>query len=359
MNYRQAILLPEEDMTSAGTKTLSLNVRDIISRLTITWRVTMAGYGMNAFCYEDISKIELVDGSDVLFSMTGGEAQALNIFDRRVPTMNHGQYVNGSSVFSTYGIDFGRFLNDPVLALDPSRFRNLQLKITYSPIIMDTGASHGYLAVYADLFDEKVATPVGFLMSKEHKSYTIGSANSYEYTDLPTDHPMRKMLVKAYKDATEPWAVISEVRLDEDNEKRIPFTWATEAYCRMMTGVWAAVEEQFYGRGDDADGYVYYITPTNYFATIIGSILGGVVEGFSTGVTPGGKVTLHATTDGNFLGMARGYLPNHCIEFPFGDPKDIEDWYDVTKLGSLRARTQAGSGAATTGAIVLQQLRRY
>ncbi|KKL88030.1 hypothetical protein LCGC14_1928740, partial [marine sediment metagenome] len=57
----------------------------------------------------------------------------------------------------------------------------------------------------------------------------------------------------------------------------------------------------------------------------------------------------------------RGWLPNHCVQFPFGKPDDLNDWYDVTKLGSLRLRLKGGSGGSSngTGAVVLQQFRRY
>ncbi|KKK87598.1 hypothetical protein LCGC14_2751610, partial [marine sediment metagenome] len=102
------------------------------------------------------TKIELIDGSDVLHSLDGGQNQALCIFDRKCPTMNHGQYINANSQRSLYGIDFGRFLFDKELALDPSRFRNLQLKVSYDSDISDDGVTSGSLEVWADLFDEKV-----------------------------------------------------------------------------------------------------------------------------------------------------------------------------------------------------------
>ena len=75
----------------------------------------------------------------------------------------------------------------------------------------------------------------------------------------------------------------------------------------------------------------------------------------------GGKITVLGSASSNpFSGVARGYLPNHCFEFPFGDQQDLADWYDVAKLGSLRLRMEAGlAGAAGTVAVILQQLRRY
>ena len=359
MNYRTTKLLAEKSLTTTGTHTIDLNIKDIISRIIIAWRVSMSGYGMDSYAYRDITKIELVDGSDVLHSMNGGENQALCIYDRKCPTMNHGQYVNAASAYTTFGIDFGRFLHDPELALDPSKFRNLQLKITYDVDVMDTGNTTGYLEVLADCFDEKMVSPVGFLMAKEHYSWSLSAAGAYEYIDLPTDHPIRKMLIRGYKVSREPWYQVIEARLDEDNEKRIPFDWDLEDYHRIMKGVWTPVEEPFYGYADTSGTYHYYLTPTDYFAVLIGHILGGTVQGAPTGVTPGGDVTLNAGTAGNFHGVARGYLPNHCFEFPFGDPLDMADWYDVTRVGSLRLRLKSGTGTSGDVGVVLQQLRRY
>lgn len=360
MKYRTTELLDATDVGASGTKTIDLNVQDIISRIVMGWKITMAGYGMNAFCYEDITKIELVDGSKVLHSLDGGVNQALCIFDRKCPTMNHGQFVNASSVYSTYAIDLGRFLYDPELALDPKKFRNLQLKITYNEAVMDTGASENELEVWAHCFDEKVVNPIGFLVAKEIYKYTAGAENSYQYIDLPVDLAIRRMILQGFYDGAEPWAQIKEARLSEDNDKRIPFDWEMEKYYRTMKGVWTPVEEQFYGYADTSGTYVYYITPTDYFAGVFGHILGGTVQGAPTGVTPGGQVTLNAGTAGCFHGVARGYLPNHCFDFPMGDPMDISDWLDKGNIGSLKLRLKAGSsGTSSVNKVALQQLERY
>lgn len=360
MKYRRAEILAGTDLTTAGTKTIPINVDQPISRISIYWQVTASKHGMDSYCHRDMVKIELVDGSDVLHSLDGGQNQALCIYDRKVPTMIHGQFNDGDSLGSVYGIDFGRFLYDPMLALDPTRFRNLQLKITHNESLADTGARANELEVVADVFDEKVISPMGFLMAKEHYSYTL-SGTGYEYIDLPTDHPLRKLLVQGYLSAFEPWYTVAEARLDEDNEKRIPFDWEIERYYRMMKGVWTPVEDAVVGL-TTTDGRTYFGTPTDYWASPVLTCrspawqitIGSVSRGGSFTVTPD-----HPSI--GWGGVYRGWLPNHCVEFPFGDPKDIEDWYDVTKLGSLRLRLKGGKGGSSngTGAVVLQQLRRY
>ncbi|KKN29001.1 hypothetical protein LCGC14_0848670 [marine sediment metagenome] len=360
MNYRNAVLLAATDVGPAGTKEIPIRVKQPISRINIYWKVTASKHGMDSYCHRDMVKIELVDGSEVLHSLNGGQNQALCIYDRKVPTMIHGQFASGDSLASSYGIDFGRFLHDPLLALDPSRFDNLQLKITHNEALADTGASVNELRVWADIFDEKVISPMGFLMAKEHFSYTL-SGTGYEYVDLPRDHILRKLLVQGYLSAFEPWYTIGEARLDEDNEKRIPFDWDIEIYHRLKKGMWLPVEDLIEGLTGAATK-TYYGTPTDYWAACKAGTRNHAITANIGTPSRGGKFTVtHASGSGGFIGSYRGWLPNHCVEFPFGDPKDLEDWYDVTKLGSLRLRLKGGSGGAGggTGAVVLQQLRKY
>lgn len=155
MNYRTATIQSPTDLGPSGTQTIDINVKDVISRLIITFSRTKSKHSMDAEPWRDITKIELVDGSDVLHSMNGGENQALCMYDRRAPCMNHGQHLSACSEYDVFGIDFGRYLYDPSLAFDPKRFANPQLKISWNEAISDTGVTANALAVYAECFDEK------------------------------------------------------------------------------------------------------------------------------------------------------------------------------------------------------------
>lgn len=361
MNYRKVTIHPRESLSSAGTKTITIRGVDVISRILIKFELYKSKHDMDNHAASDITKIELVDGSDALFSMTGLEAQALNIYDRKCGSMCKGQHMASCYDETWYGLDFGRYLFDPELALDPKQFTNLQLKITYTLTTADTGASAARLEVFADVFDEKVVTPVGFLMSKEYYSYSCGDDGSYEYIDLPTDYPMRKMLVRAYTASYEPHYSIESVRLDEDNLKRTPIDIAVESYVTMMMSEWQEVEEALAVITYTLTERTWYTTPANYFPSVAGVSTGDELISSPPGWPRGGAVTLYSHAGGqNFFGLVRGYCPNHCVEFPFGDPKDMNDWYDVTKIDNLRLRLESGdSGSSGAAAVILQQLRKY
>ncbi len=359
MKYRVAKILAEEALAAAGTKTINLNVSEPISRIDIRYQVTKGLADMAAHPAKDITKIELVDGSDVLHSLSGYESQALCIYDRKAPTMNHGQAIHNNSQRSIFGIDFGRFLWDPMLAFLPAKYRNPQLKITYDTLLSDTGATTPLLEVIAHIFDEKKISPAGFLMSKEHYSATSPASATYKYVDLPTDYPIRQMLLRGFEDAYEPWQAILEARIDEENEKRVPFDWDIEQYHQVMKGVWQPVEELLVGQAA-MTGTVYYVTPTDYWCSILALANAAAAVYPYAGNFRGGRGTMYGSGGIQFSAQARGYLPNHCIQFPFGLQNELDDWYDVTKLGSCRLRIKGGlRGANTTFQVVLQQLRKY
>lgn len=359
MNYRTAKLLAETNFTTAQTKTIDINVRDIISRIIIGWRVTRAGEGMNSYPHADISKIELIDGSEVLHSLSGGENQAVCIYDRKSKTMNHGQHVASNSEYSSYGIDFGRFLHDPLYAFDPTRFINPQLKITFNHAVCDTGASSGNLEVWADMFDERQVQPVGFLTCRQIKDFTVATAGVYDYIDLPVDRTMRALFIQGYAKGYEPWYQVIEARLNEDGDKRIPFDWDLEDYHRVRKGFSEPIQEQCIGQATTSD-LVWYVTPTDYYVIP----LFGHIEYDSTvhveDYAKGGKLTIQSETAyTTFLGLVHGWLPNHMFHFPFGDPQDPEDWYRLDNVGSLKLRIKTGTATSGNIRTSVQQVRQY
>lgn len=361
MNYRYATILAEKDLGAAGTEVIDIDVKDPISRLEIGWRPTLADTAMLAALAAGITKIELVDGSDVLHSMNGRENQALCIYDRRVPTMNHAELINGADAYATFGIDFGRHLWDTELAFVPTNFRNPQLKITHNRAAIGASTSTHKLEVHAHCFDEKLITPIGFLVARNIYTYTPTAEDAYEYIDLPTDYPIRQLLLRNYASGQDPHDVADYFRLDEDNLKRIPIDVELEAYIRRMKGVWQLLQEGCTEYNDPGGTYDKYVTPTDHMTAYFSQMVGGVYTPGLDDYIKGGYVQrICSDATGMQLGFVCGYLPHHCIQFPFGLQDDLNDWYDVTKLGSLRARVQ--SAAQYSGAeisIILQQLRRY
>lgn len=360
MKYRETELLDRTDVGASGTKTIDINVLDPISRIDITWHHYAYGYLLYQLA-NVISKIELVDGSDVLFSMSGLEAQALNIYDRKCPSMNSPVYNRGNWVMSTMGIDFGRWLWDPELAFDPKQFRNPQLKITFDEDAAYATTEANFMEVFAHCFDEKVVSPIGFLMGKNHYQYTPTADNAYQYVDLPTDHTIRQLLIRGYVAKTDPLDVVDEARLSEDNDKRVVFNLELRRYFYRMIGEWRQTEEYWaeYGHGEFENNDIYF-TPTSYLT--IPTFMPLADQQHPWIVTPprGGWFDWRSTPGLMTFGRISGYLPNHCIALPFGIQSEIDSWYDAQNKGSVKLRLlSAASYSGGVIGVILQQLRRY
>ena len=362
MNTRISKLLAAEDLGAAGTKVIDIDTSDPISRISIAWKTTKSKHGMDAPGPADISKIELVDGSTPLHSLTGYENQALAMYSRRGNTMAHGQHLSACSEYNLFAIDFGRYLFDPELAFLPAKFANPQLKITFDEDVSDTGVTANSLEVWGHLFDERKIAPKGFLAAIEQWTDTLGANNSYELIDLPTDYPIRQMMVRAYRDGYEPWYQVKEARLDEDTLKRTPFDWDDlEVMHRLQKGSYVPCQENCIGIANTGGTNIFYCTPTDYYCTMIPSSIGSGYISMGDTWEKGGKFgPITDTGDQFFAAVVHGWLTWHCFHFPLGDPQEIGDWYDVTKIRKPRLRLRAStSGTDGTAQVVIEQMRRY
>lgn len=360
MFYRNIIL---EALTAAfsdnRTITIDLNMADPVSEIYLDVRATNGtSFPTVGAPLETVTKIEIVDGSDVLFSLTGLEAEALDIY-------HSGQWPRGMR--NTYealqenthniALSFGRYLWDPVLAFDPKKFTNPQLKISFDYDAGGMTPTHAKLKVVAAMFDEKSITPVGFLMSKEIKSWTT-VASSHEYTDLPTDHPYRKLLLMSRKSDTPPNSMLAQIKLSSDQDKKVIID---NELLELVGGIAREncyVNENLIASGNAAATHLH-ITPT----------MDVVAAGAPMGVGTGGKEASFDGGDGGYMGYicesiysqnikVSGMCPHGTIAIPFGDQKIIEDWFDMKDIGSLKLDITDGTSDGTTR-LFIQQLRTY
>lgn len=361
MKYRHAMLLYPQDLTNgSGTTIVDVDVNRPISRIEIRFKTTKVLSHMTAPGPANIPKIELVDGSKVLHGLTGYENQALAYYSRPNISMEHGQHIVTLSEVDLYTIDFGRYLWDEQLAFDPLRFHNPQLKITYDENVADTSATVNEMEIWADIFDEKEISPIGFLMAIEHYAYTPGASGSFELISLPADRPIRQMLVRAHYDGHEPWYNIAEARLDEGTLDKIPWDYTSlEYYYRRMKNEWPQIRNLF-SAGVYTTARVFYIPQSDYWASVHVMGIAATNEVYeSTTSMAGGKCSLIGSADTQVVGESRGWLPWSTFQFPMGRQDIIEDWYNPEgKKPRLRLRAFTGAANADVQ-VVLEELYKY
>jgi len=358
MNYRIAQIFSPKDMGTDGTEIIDLNLVDPTSRIMVCFRAQNGSNDMDDHPAANLTKIELVDGSDVLYSLSGKEGQALNFYNRKEKPYsyidNHDDHWQSVAV----GLDFGRFLYDPLLALIPQKFTNLQLKVTYDEDVCENEADNNYLEVYAYLFDEKTISPMGFLSAKEIKSYSV-SADTYEYTDIPTDQILRGLYVNTIKNGYTWTTHIAEARLSEDSDKRVPIDMDCNRLLYLLLEKYGYIYEHCYLDGVASADHAYFMG-TDLGHGVLSSYGGNqdadiwTLDGQDFGF-------IMAATTYSAKGIVQSAIPHGSMPLLYHNNGEIEDWYDVTKLGSLQLRVKGGSSVAsgTTAEIVVEQLRKY
>lgn len=357
MNYRLATILAQVDVSTKGTKTEDIRLKDIISRLYVKYNYTNGSHDATAHPAKCISKIELVDGSDVLFSLSGREIEALNFFDTRQGRGLELEYREGCVGELLLPINFGRFLHDSELAFDPTKFLNPQIKITHDKSLGGCECSAATMEILADVFDERLVSPVGFLMNKEYHAYTL-DAGAYEHINLPTDHVLRRLLILSLAAAYTVDMQIDEVKLSEDNDKRVPIDLDMPDLMRLTAKQYGQYIEEMVCAFSSIDTKTWYVTPSNKVYVNPSPIGSNPV--YTSGEDMGGRQRFEAPSAITaFRAHIAGFEPHGAVPLDFGDPNDMADWYDVTKLGSLRLRLKADASAAGTCELVTQQLRRY
>ena len=87
--YRDVFLEKEKTLADSGTETIELAVVDPISEIQIRVKnKNGATSNKNNPISRNVTKIEIVDGSNVIYSMSGMLAQALSYYQRGVvPSM--------------------------------------------------------------------------------------------------------------------------------------------------------------------------------------------------------------------------------------------------------------------------------
>lgn len=362
MNHRVSTLHPQKTYTSDTTEIIDINVADPISALILELVVTHGASGSpTAHELACMTKIELVDGSEVLFSLTGQEADALDFYCNKTQRSNFNIDLTGNGTQRFVGINFGRFPWDEALALDPKKYENLQLKISLDIDGGGDNPSNNKLTVYALLFDEQVVAPMGFLMAKQIKDFTM-AASSWEYTDLPVDHTYRKLLVKCLTAGSEPNQLIETFKLSQDQDKKVILNHGADVWLRTAGARTPAYVER----------RITYVgtSSTSLFCTPTTRVAGSIMEWKTAAAAnylsfydgDGGRYkAIAAAAATNAIAIITGWLPHGVFDLPFGIQDNFDNWFNVEGIGSLQLSIKGASGASSSNTcqIIAQQLVKY
>ena len=354
-------------LADSGEKTFDITVRDPITTLWLLFEATNgASYNQANTLYQCIDTIEIIDGSEVLFSLDGVEALALAAYQlRRMPPQVISE-LPGNPHEASIPILFGRWLGDQALAFDPTKFANPQLRLKWNLAnvndVGDTGFStgSGRFTLLADVM-EGVPAPVGFLMSKEWYSWTTASGG-VEYIDLPKDYSVRSMLLRAEKAASYVDQIVSKIKLSCDAGKLIPFDIDTLdlIFNLNLDGYRFDYRHVFHcGNGNTLYPLLKYEEDVQLISEDLDDVVYkypnyGYGQGAVAVYKAGSAFGAHVNTGAHVHGMC----PFRTLYIPMGEDDDAETWFDPRPFGSVRLEA-TGATASGSGYLVLTQARPY
>ena len=366
MKHRREYIEDRLTLVDSGTKTFDLDFVDTVSRLDITFRATNHyNHNKENPLLHNITKIELVDGGDVIISARGETLRGLFAhLDGRVP----GYYQTeafGGNVVETLPLSFGRFLYDTGYALNPVAFRNPQLKLTWDLGHIRTVGTDAYesgtldVTIIARLMED-VPAPTAILTAKEVYDFTTADAGD-ERIPMPTDYPWRTLLVRAYENGTDFRTTINNIKLSCDGGKFLMFDERTDHL----------VQEQldYYGRLENTRECVASFG--DFVATYMGLSTGGQATG-STGHhfwpvsawTHSDARVLGEHYDGTDANLKNVWLTDrgtgyeNCILVPMGVKNDPTTWFNAQQYGSILLYLTQGDEDAECQVLV-QEARPY
>lgn len=360
---RIATILAPQDLDTAGTKVMDININDTISKISMFWKCTNVTVSVMLDAVTAcLSKIELVDGSEVLASISGAELQAINFYDSKIMPHHEISLLVGGFFECGVSLDFGRFLWDPRFAFVPTRFKNPQLKVTWDEDACNTSVVVNEFAAYAHCFGEPSPSPTAMLVNREIQQYAM-AASSHKYPDLPTDRVLRKVILRGYSTDHDPIALFNTIKLSVDNDKDVPFELPAAQLDKILANTYPRINEFYTVDSNVTIKEIFSaLSKDQQITTAYDDTAITAAGEFGVATWTGAKCT---TTEGvatlALNAEVSGRMPGNCFPLDFGVPGDPDTWLQAQNIGSLildlLSSSDADSGDTTF--VVAQQVRPY
>ena len=366
MRTRHDVLVSAEDMGVSGTKIYKLDYQDPISELDLVIAATNgATNNKDAPIERCISKIEIVDGGECLWSLPGDVAYALWTQLNGKPGNTYNSGCTSDSPYVQIPLQFGRYLWDPLLAFNPKKFDNPQLKVTFDEATVRAAGDTGFvtdsftMTIMAHLM-ENGASPQGYLMAKDIYDFT-SVASGDEPVDMPVDYPWRLLFVRAFESGVAYDASLTRFKLNCDGGKFIPFDVAHARLADLMCQTFPPVHREGYEYADNAETF------QTWMALNVGQLVVSHAADIIVGCTSfwPSQFTLRQYTGASAASNNQpmhwsvwGWAPHNTLFVPFGRPDVIEDWFNAPGFGKVKLYITQGNADAEVN-VCVQQLRKY
>jgi len=367
MLHRRTYVADNQGLGDAGTRTFDLNMTDPITAIWLKFQlVNGATDNRDNTLPPCITSIEVIDGADVLYSMTGAKAFALAANYLGFMPRQEISELGGAVVTFTVPVMFGRFIGDQEYSLDPTKFTNPQLRITWNlaavRAVALTAYATGTLQVTAVAHVMEGASSAShFLMSKEIYSWTSTAAGT-EFIDLPTDYPWRGLMMRGVLGGNAWHWMWDQIRINCDGGRFIAMNERGWDVMNQLTMVNPRMHYKHEYRVNNGR-LIYTVLGEHEQVSLISYGTPDMVIEFSP--TSAGRGTTTILTGGiaqgamvNATALVSGYNPYDCLYLPFGIQDDPADWFPAPDFKGVALEVRAGVNTALMS-LALVQDRAY
>ena len=367
MKYRDNELYHDLTLDDSGTKLIDLNFNDPLSAISFLF------YGQNGATsnkknamHDIVTKVEIVDGSDVLLSLSLKELQALHAYQTgHFPYSLQDEGADADSK-DHVTLFFGRWMWDKEYFMDLTKFSNPQLKITTDEDVIRAMSATGFLtgsldvSIVAHVMEDPALVSKGFFMNKEVYSFTSGTSGN-EYIELPRDYPYSAFMIHSTVRGSDWHELISNVKLSCDSDKFVPLDRngkdISETYEQRNPPF--QVRGKFFVKNGETIQFPLYYNPRVAFMTSASKSVVGVSWIWSGNALVGlwDSNAAAVTSEESINAMIFGTDPHCSMLHRFGVFNDPSTHFDPTLWKEVQLiLSQAAAGAVK---IVLQQLRPF
>jgi len=228
MTFERRFLLDQETQTNdTATRRVPLPRSGALSGIELRTAITNGATAGRERVFTAIDRIQVVgDGSFVIFDMEGMELYrwAHHFYGKEPPHV----WDETAAVVQrlTLPIPFGRYFGDPEFWLPLNRFRDIELRIQYSPTIAATGFVTGTTEFHAVmLIDDEQSPPgphLGYLRNTQIKAFTSLGAGD-DITELARMYPYWDLHVFAREAAIADGVDITRAQVWINDRSKVPF----------------------------------------------------------------------------------------------------------------------------------------
>ena len=367
MKTRDAIIEYQKTLDDAGTLVKDLDLVDPVSAIALEFQSTNGSTSNKGNYLSDvITKIEIVDGSEVLYSVSQSQLEALHFYKTgKTPALFPSEWASGAQRHACLLL-FGRHLWDQEFAFDCQRFKNPQIKITTN-IAAITAASATTAIVSGSLKGTIVAKvmeegprPSKYLMAKEIESFTSATSGE-KRIELPTDKVYRMLMGRFWVQLSDIDEIITDLKLTCDSDKFIPINRKVQQLDAEALALFgrSRLKHDILTSHQTAFRLLHNKEPE--LQVFLATALLYDIVGINYAWSSEGKLELasHAgaadSTDRKFTMVEEGHALHATLPIPFGIMSNPDTWFDPLSYKKVElVLTQA---VAASCQIVLEQVR--